>query len=83
VLNPYYRPPAGPETKGGQVCWSGPEDGVEIARQFGLGGGAELSEGPVARGGQGLVWRLDTDDDSWAVKAPLFEADEDEVRSTA
>jgi aminoglycoside phosphotransferase (APT) family kinase protein len=57
-------------------------DGTEIARRFGLGGRARLSDGPVARGKQGLVWRLDTADGRWAVKAPLSPSSEDEVRLT-
>jgi aminoglycoside phosphotransferase (APT) family kinase protein len=60
-----------------------PVDGTEIARRFGLGGAARLSDGPVARGKQGLVWRLDTVDGSWAVKVPLSEATEDDVRPAA
>jgi len=38
-----------------------------------------LSDGPVARGKQGLVWRLDTADGSWAVKRPFHLSGEDEV----
>jgi len=57
-------------------------DGTEIARRFGLGARARLSAGPVARGKQGLVWRLDTADGRWAVKAPLSPSSEDEVRLT-
>jgi aminoglycoside phosphotransferase (APT) family kinase protein len=59
-----------------------PVDGTEIARRFGLGSGARMSDGPVARGKQGLVWRLDTADGRWAVKAPLSWPGEDEVRRT-
>jgi Ser/Thr protein kinase RdoA (MazF antagonist) len=40
-----------------------------------------LSDGPVARGKQGLVWRLDTTDGSWAVKMPFHRSGEGEVRS--
>lgn len=43
----------------------------EVAAAFGLGGTARLSDGPVARGKQGAVWRLDTSDGRWAVKVPL------------
>jgi Ser/Thr protein kinase RdoA (MazF antagonist) len=46
-------------------------DAVELARRFGLGRAVRLSDGPVARGKEGLVWRLDTTDGSWAVKMPL------------
>lgn len=60
-----------------------PVDGVEIARCFGLGGRARLSDGPVARGKQGLVWRLDTADGRWAVKVPLSPSSENDVRLTA
>jgi Ser/Thr protein kinase RdoA (MazF antagonist) len=58
-------------------------DAAEVARRFALGEAARLSEGPVARGKQGLVWRLDTADGSWAVKVPFWPSGEDEVRSTA
>ncbi len=56
-------------------------DAVALARCFGLGGAARLSDGPVARGKQGLVWRLDTAEASWAVKVPLYRSGEGEVRS--
>ena len=56
-------------------------DAVDLAQRFGLGGAARLSDGPVARGKQGLVWRLDTADGSWAVKVPFHQPIEDEVRS--
>jgi hypothetical protein len=56
-------------------------DAVDLARRFGLGGSARLSDGPVARGKQGLVWRLDTAEGSWAVKVPFHQSGEDEVRS--
>jgi Ser/Thr protein kinase RdoA (MazF antagonist) len=56
-------------------------DAVDLARPFGLGGAARLSDGPVARGKQGLVWRLDTAEGSWAVKVPFRQCSEDEVRS--
>jgi Ser/Thr protein kinase RdoA (MazF antagonist) len=39
-----------------------------ILEAFGLGSDARLSEGPVARGRIGSIWRLDTDRGSWAVK---------------
>jgi aminoglycoside phosphotransferase (APT) family kinase protein len=58
-------------------------DARALARRFGLDGAARLSDEPVARGKQGLVWRLDTADGSWAVKAPFHEAGEDEARLTA
>ena len=56
-------------------------DAVDLARAFALGGAARLSDGPVARGKQGLVWRLDTNEGSWAVKVPFRPSSEDEVRS--
>jgi Ser/Thr protein kinase RdoA (MazF antagonist) len=52
---------------------------ADLARHFGLGRPAGLSDGPVARGKQGLVWRLDTADASWAVKVPFDRSSEDEV----
>ena len=53
-------------------------DAAEIATRFDLGSTPRLSDGPVARGMQGQVWRLDTADGRWAVKVrfrPLGEAD--------
>lgn len=58
-------------------------DGREIARQFDLGARARLSDGPVARGKQGTVWRLETADGRWAVKVPFHPAHEEEVRLAA
>ena len=55
-------------------------DAVELARRFALGGAARLSDGPVARGKQGVVWRLETADGRWAVKVPFDRSSEDEVR---
>jgi aminoglycoside phosphotransferase (APT) family kinase protein len=57
-------------------------DAVAVARRFGLGGAARLSDGPVARGKQGLVWRLDTTQGRWAVKVPFDRSSEDEVRTS-
>ena len=57
-------------------------DTAALARCFGLGGAVRLSDGPVGRGKQGLVWRLDTAEASWAVKVLLFQSGEDEVRSS-
>jgi len=56
-------------------------DADELARRFALGGAARLSDAPVARGKEGVVWRLDTADGSWAVKVPFDLSSEDEVRS--
>lgn len=47
-----------------------------VARRFGLGSGAALSDRPVARGELGQVWRLTTVDGTWAVKEP-FEPQQD------
>jgi Ser/Thr protein kinase RdoA (MazF antagonist) len=58
-------------------------DAAAIARHFGLAGGARLSDGPVARGKQGEVWRLDGDAGSWAVKVPFDPDDEDDVEGSA
>jgi aminoglycoside phosphotransferase (APT) family kinase protein len=62
------------------LCWSGHVIAADLAERFALGRAAKLSEGPVARGKQGLVWRLDTADGSWAVKVPFHRTSEDEVR---
>jgi Ser/Thr protein kinase RdoA (MazF antagonist) len=58
-------------------------DAADIAQRFALGRAARLSDGPVARGKQGLVWRLDTADGSWAVKVPIDPSSEDEARLAA
>ena len=58
-------------------------DAADLARRFDLGKAGRLSDGPVARGRQGVVWRLDTADGRWAVKVPFRQSDEDEVRSAA
>ena len=55
---------------------------ADLARAFALGGTATLSDGPVARGKQGLVWRLDTSEGSWAVKVPFRPSSEEGVRSS-
>ncbi|GIM95435.1 phosphotransferase enzyme family protein [Paractinoplanes toevensis] len=46
-------------------------DAAELAERFGLGRAVRLSDGAVARGKQGEVWRLDTVDGRWAVKVPF------------
>ena len=51
----------------------------ELADRFGLGRARELSDGPVARGKQGGVWRLDTSDGRFAVKVAFHDTDEDAV----
>ncbi len=58
-------------------------DASELDRRFALGGAAKLSDGPVARGRQGVVWRLDTADGSWAVKVGFDESSEDAARLSA
>src|SRR5262249_24371549 len=58
-------------------------DAVDLASRFGLGTAARLSDGPVARGKQGLVWRLETADGCWAVKEPFDLSSEEEVRWAA
>jgi aminoglycoside phosphotransferase (APT) family kinase protein len=65
------------------VCWGGLVDAADLAWRFGLGGAASLSDGPVARGRQGLVWRLDTAAGSWAVKVPFHRSSEEGVRTAA
>jgi Ser/Thr protein kinase RdoA (MazF antagonist) len=55
-------------------------DAVELARRFALGEAAKLSDGPVARGKQGVVWRLETADGRWAVKESFGESGEDAAR---
>jgi len=55
-------------------------DASRVARHFGLGTALRLSEGPVARGKQGVVWRLETTDGEWAVKVPLHPSAEEDVR---
>ncbi len=57
-------------------------DAADLARRFGLGRAARLSDGPVARGKQGVVWRLETADGSWAVKVPFEPETEEEMRTS-
>ena len=56
---------------------------AEIAQLFDLGPGAEMSMTPVARGKEGLVWRLDTARGRWAVKEPLRQVPQDQVAAAA
>ncbi len=56
---------------------------AEIAQLFDLGPGAEISMTPVARGKEGLVWRLDTARGRWAVKEPLRRVPQDQVAAAA
>jgi aminoglycoside phosphotransferase (APT) family kinase protein len=53
---------------------------ADLAERFALGRVAKLSDGPVAHGKQGVVWRLETAAGSWAVKVPFRRTSEDEVR---
>jgi Ser/Thr protein kinase RdoA (MazF antagonist) len=55
-------------------------DAAEVADRFGLGRVVELSSGPVARGRQGEIWRLETADGRWAVKVPFHGSDESQAR---
>ncbi len=55
-------------------------DAADLARRFGLDGAPKLSDGPVARGRQGEVWRLETAGGSWAVKVPFGRSVADDVR---
>ena len=56
-----------------------PHAAAEIARAFGLGDPQQF-EGPVARGEQGQIWRLESSRGSWAVREPFEPQTEDEVR---
>ncbi len=56
---------------------------AQIARLFDLGPHPILSEEPVAKGKQGVVWRLDTDGGRWAVKEPFRRTDEADVAQAA
>ncbi|UQU65835.1 phosphotransferase [Couchioplanes caeruleus] len=51
-------------------------DASAIARHFSLGAAVRLSDGPVARGKQGVVWRLDTTEGRWAIKVPFLPAED-------
>jgi aminoglycoside phosphotransferase (APT) family kinase protein len=59
-----------------------PGDAATIAERFALGPGPAL-EGPVARGEQGLVYRLATVRGAWAVKEPFDPPAEADVREDA
>ncbi|WP_230687105.1 phosphotransferase enzyme family protein [Catellatospora vulcania] len=54
---------------------------MDIAARFDLGAGAKLSDGPVAKGRQGAVWRLETSEGRWAVKTAFHPTSEEGVRS--
>lgn len=53
-----------------------------IAARYSLGDGVALS-GPVARGQQGQVWRLETSRGTWAVKEPFVSQTEPDARADA
>ncbi len=57
--------------------------GPAVAAGFGLPGSAPELAGPVARGYQGLVWRLTTSAGSWAVKEALAALDAVHVLAVA
>jgi hypothetical protein len=62
------------------------EDHVQaLLEAFDLGAGAHLSDGPVASGRLGSIWRLDSDRGAWAVKVEddLEEADLPELLNGA
>ena len=57
-------------------------DARELARLFDLGRVGRISDGPVARGKQGVVWCLETAAGRWAVKETFRAGDEEDVRLT-
>jgi Ser/Thr protein kinase RdoA (MazF antagonist) len=59
-----------------------PDDAAEIAERYALGSNPAL-EGPVARGEQGLVYRLATSRGAWAVKEPFEPLRQADVREDA
>ena len=63
----------------------GAEHVTRILAAFDLGSAGRLSDGPVATGKLGAIWRLDTDAGSWAVKiVDEIEPDElDEIEDGA
>jgi thiamine kinase-like enzyme len=58
-------------------------DAVGLSRRFDLGRATRLSDGPVARGKQGEVWRLETADGSWAIKVLFHPCGEEEAQLAA
>ncbi|GEP38294.1 hypothetical protein NPS01_19570 [Nocardioides psychrotolerans] len=58
-------------------------DADRVADEFGLGRVRQLSPGPVARGKQGVVWRLETSEGRWAVKVAHAAVDEVQVAAAA
>jgi Ser/Thr protein kinase RdoA (MazF antagonist) len=50
---------------------------------YGLGSSGRLSDGPVGEGRVGSVWRLDTDEGSWAVKPMERDIPAEELREVA
>jgi Ser/Thr protein kinase RdoA (MazF antagonist) len=60
-----------------------PSAGPAIAAAFGLGGSDPTLTGPVARGEQGQVWRLETEHGVFAVKHPFIAIDDAEADADA
>jgi Ser/Thr protein kinase RdoA (MazF antagonist) len=58
-------------------------DARRISELYALGDDAVLSDGPVARGEQAEVWRLQTTRGRWAVRVPFAPESEHEVREDA
>ena len=58
-------------------------DVAEVARCFDLGRVLASPTGPVARGRQGEVWRLDTTEGAWAVKVAFGAVGEQDVAPSA
>ncbi|GAA2737263.1 hypothetical protein GCM10009867_23790 [Pedococcus aerophilus] len=65
------------------MCSSGCVDSAEVARCFDLGRVRSSSTGPVARGKQGEVWRLDTTEGAWAVKVAFGAVSEPGIAASA
>ncbi len=62
-----------------------PTSGAAVAEAFGLptGPGRPVLRGPVARGEQGQVWRLETGGGAYAVKDPFVDVDAAEALADA
>ncbi len=58
-------------------------DADRVADEFGLGRVRRVSAGPVARGKQGVVWRLETSEGRWAVKVNHEPGDEEAAAASA
>ena len=55
----------------------------DLLAVFDLGSDGTLSSAPVASGRQGVIWRLETDRGSWAVKEVAQDASDDDVTAGA